>query len=213
MRINQVEQLVGITKKNIRFYEQQGLLAPARDRENGYREYSMADIDTLNKVKLLRKLSIPIDELRKLQSDIITLADCMRRHKILIEREEKNLALIKIVCDEIESSGAAFNDLGTDAYLDEIDKLEKGGAQFTDVKNNDMRKRSAGSVFAAAVMLALMSALAALFIWAAAVDPIPLWLLIIFVAIPAAVVVGVIAALIERLKEIKKGEIDEASKY
>ena len=37
MKINQVEQLVGITKKNIRFYEEQGLLSPGRNRENGYR--------------------------------------------------------------------------------------------------------------------------------------------------------------------------------
>jgi len=37
MKINQVEELVGITKKNIRFYEEQGLLNPERNPENGYR--------------------------------------------------------------------------------------------------------------------------------------------------------------------------------
>ena len=31
MRINKVEELVGITKKNIRFYEEKGLLNPARN--------------------------------------------------------------------------------------------------------------------------------------------------------------------------------------
>ena len=41
MKINQVEELVGITKKNIRFYEEQGLLNPDRNPENGYREYSL----------------------------------------------------------------------------------------------------------------------------------------------------------------------------
>ena len=40
MKINQVEELVGITKKNIRFYEEQGLINPERNRDNGYREYS-----------------------------------------------------------------------------------------------------------------------------------------------------------------------------
>ena len=33
MKINQVEQLVGITKKNIRFYEKEGLLSPERNSE------------------------------------------------------------------------------------------------------------------------------------------------------------------------------------
>ena len=31
MKINQVEQLVGITKGNIRFYEKEGLLTPGRN--------------------------------------------------------------------------------------------------------------------------------------------------------------------------------------
>ena len=38
MKIKQAEELVGITSKNIRFYEEQGLLFPKR-AENGYREY------------------------------------------------------------------------------------------------------------------------------------------------------------------------------
>ena len=43
MKIKQVEELVGITKKNIRFYEDQGLLNVER-AENGYREYHREDI-------------------------------------------------------------------------------------------------------------------------------------------------------------------------
>ena len=35
MKINEVEALVGITKKNIRFYEEQGLLSPRRDSSKG----------------------------------------------------------------------------------------------------------------------------------------------------------------------------------
>ena len=34
MKIKQVEELVGITRKNIRFYEEQGLLNVEREPEN-----------------------------------------------------------------------------------------------------------------------------------------------------------------------------------
>ena len=44
MKINKVEELVGITKKNIRFYEEKGLITPARNEENRYREYSEEDV-------------------------------------------------------------------------------------------------------------------------------------------------------------------------
>ena len=44
MKIYQVEEEVGITKKNIRFYEEQGLLTPSRNPQNDYREYSKGTI-------------------------------------------------------------------------------------------------------------------------------------------------------------------------
>ena len=68
MKINQVEELVGITKKNIRFYEEQGLICPDRDRNNGYREYNLDDVKKLNQIKLLRRLEVPIEEIRKIQT-------------------------------------------------------------------------------------------------------------------------------------------------
>ena len=61
MKIKQVEELVGITRKNIRFYEEQGLLNVAR-AENGYREYHQADVDRLMEIKLFRKMDISIEE-------------------------------------------------------------------------------------------------------------------------------------------------------
>ena len=37
MKINEVEAAVGVTKKNIRFYEEEGLITPGREPGNGYR--------------------------------------------------------------------------------------------------------------------------------------------------------------------------------
>lgn len=65
MKIKQVEELVGITRKNIRFYEGQGLLEVKR-AENGYREYGLDDVKRLQEIRLLRKLSISIDEMRRM---------------------------------------------------------------------------------------------------------------------------------------------------
>ena len=56
MKINEVEAAVGVTKKNIRFYEEEGLISPSREPGNGYRSYSQADVERLRRIKLLRKL-------------------------------------------------------------------------------------------------------------------------------------------------------------
>ena len=47
---------MGITRRNIRFYENEGLLTPARNKQNGYREYGEAEVEELKKIKLLRML-------------------------------------------------------------------------------------------------------------------------------------------------------------
>ena len=55
MTIKEIETLSGLPRANIRYYESEGLIAPKR-AENGYREYSQADIDVLLRVKLLQAL-------------------------------------------------------------------------------------------------------------------------------------------------------------
>ncbi|MBQ8974757.1 MAG: MerR family transcriptional regulator, partial [Oscillospiraceae bacterium] len=161
MRINEVEKLVGVSKKNIRFYEAQGLLEPRRNSENGYREYSDRDIEELNKIRLLRKLSIPISEIQKLRVGQLTLEDCMRRHAILIEREEQNLANAKIICHEIEQSRVSHRELDAPKYLDRISQLERGGASFPDTRSADRRVSRAGPIIAASVFITLMLAVIA----------------------------------------------------
>lgn len=66
MNIKEVETHSGMTRANIRYYEQEGLLCPAR-QENGYRDYSQEDLDTLARIRLLRRLGVPLESIRALQ--------------------------------------------------------------------------------------------------------------------------------------------------
>lgn len=47
MKIKELEELLGIPRATIRFYEKQGLIKPVRIRENEYRDYSDEDIAKL----------------------------------------------------------------------------------------------------------------------------------------------------------------------
>ena len=73
MKINEVEAAVGVTKKNIRFYEEEGLIHPGREPGNGYRSYSAADVERLRRIKLLRKLDVPLAEIRQMLEGECTL--------------------------------------------------------------------------------------------------------------------------------------------
>ena len=78
------------------------------------------------------------------------------------------------------------------------------------------RRRYAAPVIVTVFMALLMAGLIWLFLWAFETDPAgapPLPLLALFIAIPAAVALGVIIALVQRIREIKKGEVDDAKQY
>ena len=69
MKIKDVEKQVGISKANIRFYEEEGLIHPARNQENNYREYSKADVEQLQEIKKLRLIGIPVQEIKEIYED------------------------------------------------------------------------------------------------------------------------------------------------
>ncbi|MBQ4649279.1 MAG: MerR family transcriptional regulator [Firmicutes bacterium] len=217
MKINQVEQLVGITKKNIRFYEEQGLLSPERNRENGYRDYSEADVRTLEQIKLLRKLGLPIEEIRLMQKGKATVADSMRRHLVTIEREQRNLEQAAKLCEVLKGRDGLLDDLDVGQLLAEMSELERGGTSFRDLNTWDVKKiRYAGAFGASIVMILLMAGLFAVMLWGFNTEPEdapPLLLAVIFLAVPVAVAGGVILALMQRIREIKKGEADDARKF
>ena len=123
MKINEVEAQVGITKKNIRFYEEQGLIAPRRNSENGYREYGPREVDQLRQVKLLRKLGVPLEEILKMQSGTHTVGDGMRRHLVTLERDKKNLeGRINLIL--MESLGrAAPHPVSLDQLLEQLEAM------------------------------------------------------------------------------------------
>ena len=212
MRINEVEKAVGIAKKNIRFYEEQGLLSPRREQGNGYRDYSEEDVRTLQMIRLLRKLSVPIEEIRKLQSGALSLQDCMCRHGIYLNRQLRNLNQIQVVCQELGDSGVSLSALDVDAWESRMAQMEAAGTRFMNV-SNDKQKKKTGPIIAAAVCMAFVAALLGFFIWAWFYDPIP-WPILLLIGIPLVCVLGgILLALRERMKEIDRGESDEAAKY
>ena len=72
MNIGQLEAALGMTRANIRFYEKEGLLSPTRS-ENGYRDYTGSDLDTLRRIKLLRQLQFSLEDIRAMQTGALDL--------------------------------------------------------------------------------------------------------------------------------------------
>ena len=116
MNIKEIEERSGLTRANIRYYEQEGLLAPAR-RENKYRDYSEEDLETLLRIALLRSLGFSLEEIRRLQSGEADFAAAMRERSAALESEGQRLLAARNVCDAISREVTSYSALRPEDYL------------------------------------------------------------------------------------------------
>ena len=213
MKIKQVEELVDITRKNIRFYEEQGLLSVGRS-ENGYREYGMEDVKRLKQIRLLRRLSVPIEDIKQLFHGKFTLEDVLERQQVQLEHQKESIHRTQLYCRQLLEGRPCLETLDVDGCLEQMDRLEQEGVMFMDETHRDIHRiKQRGAIMGAGVMLLLTLAPVGVILWAGRSTHIPLWALLFFLGVTVVTCAGLIAALVGRIREIKVGEENEASKY
>ena len=182
--------------------------------DNGYREYHMQDVRRLQQIRLLRKLSVPLEDIRALFAGTLRLDTCLSRQTMQYERQKRDLDQMTKFCEMLMQENASLESLDAELCLERMEHLEKEGTSFMDVNKTDVqKKRRNGAVLGAAFMICVMLAVIALVLWANTQEEIPMPVLCIVIGIPIVMIVGVLAALRSRLREIKGGEEDEAAKY
>ncbi len=213
MKIKQAEELVGITSKNIRFYEEQGLIFPDR-ADNGYREYRQQDIDILKKIKLLRKFGISVEDIKAVFEGKKELEDCLSNQLRAFEWERENISHMEELVELMLANNISIQNLNMDYWLEQMEHMEKEGTNFVNISKVDIHMRKkAGAIAGAAVIIAAALAGIIALLWANRYEHIPLGILIFLIALPTIAIIGLVTALIGRIREIEGGEEDEASKY
>ena len=217
MKINEVEAAVGVTKKNIRFYEEEGLITPSREPGNGYRSYSQADVERLRRIKLLRKLDVPLAEIREMLEGQRTLAEGMSQQLERLSTRRKDLNEAIGFCEMLEKDTVSLNELDVEQTLARLAAREEQGVTFVNIERTDRKaERIKGALVGAGLFTALMAFIIATMAWAFYTDPQgapPLPLVIVLLGIPAGCIVGTLKVLLDRIEEIGKGEEDAYRNY
>lgn len=158
-----------------------------------------------------------MEEIRRMQAGRITVADGMRRHLVTLEREQRSLEQSMELCRCLKNREERLAELDAGSLLAEMEQMEQAGSTFQDKQYGDVKPiRYAAAVIAALVMTAFMAGVIALMIWGFTVEAAeapPLPLIVVLVALPAVVILGVLLALIQRIREIQRGEEDDAKNY
>jgi DNA-binding transcriptional MerR regulator len=87
--IGEFSKITGLTVKTLRFYHEQGLLNPSCvDEETGYRYYDHAKVETARVIAHLRRLELPLEEIRTILASSAEdgdLSAVLNRHKRMLE--------------------------------------------------------------------------------------------------------------------------------
>lgn len=119
MKIKEVEELVGLDRGNIYYYEKEGLLSPTRNRENNYREYSTEDVEVLNKIKLLRILDISTSDIKLLNEGELTLKDAAKKQLEEYKAIKTNIEHLQEVCKSIIDKDITLETLNEGCFASE----------------------------------------------------------------------------------------------
>ena len=123
MTSKEMEERSGVARANIRYYEAEGLLSPRRAK-NGYRDYREEDLLALEKIKLLRRLGVTVEELRALCSGSEALPAVLERRLTELGKERQTLRRVEEVCGAMRNE--SFETLDAERYLQALDAPEEG---------------------------------------------------------------------------------------
>ena len=128
MNTKQVEELTGMSRQNIRYYERMGLLEPARDDSNAYRDYSEEDVRRLKLIRMLRMLDMPLKDIRDIVNEKVSLREAVRHQKEILQAQQRQLNAAIEVCTSIGREKDDRPDV--DGYLSRMEMMERDGGLF-----------------------------------------------------------------------------------
>ena len=109
-----------------------------------------------------------------------------------------------------------IGDLDARQILDDMEKMEQGGAHFQNKQKDDVRVQYIAPVGITTFFLISIGLTVFALIWGYRLpteETPPIAVAIIILFLLACVGVGIVTALMQRIREINRGEVDDAKKY
>ncbi|SHO56083.1 MerR family transcriptional regulator [Vibrio quintilis] len=99
MKIGQLAAQTGISIRMLRYYEEKALISPER-LESGYREYNQSHVLLIEKIKVLNRAGLTLDEIRPLLACHLSGKNADQICPALRQQVEKKIVVME---DEINN--------------------------------------------------------------------------------------------------------------
>lgn len=97
--IQKLANLAGVSTRTLRYYDEIGILKPARINSSGYRIYGQAEVNTLQQILFYRELGVGLDSIKEIvTAPTFDGAKALREHreKLLEKREQLDLLIANV---------------------------------------------------------------------------------------------------------------------
>ncbi|HOQ75312.1 MAG TPA: MerR family transcriptional regulator [Thermoclostridium sp.] len=97
--IQKLGRMAGVSTRTLRYYDEIGLLRPARINSSGYRIYGPKEVDRLQQILFYRELGMSLEAIREvISSPSFDRVQALREHreKLLEKRAQLDLLLINV---------------------------------------------------------------------------------------------------------------------
>ncbi|MGG1400301.1 MerR family transcriptional regulator [Bacillus salipaludis] len=151
--VQKLGKLAGISTRTLRYYDEIGILKPARINSSGYRIYGQAEVDRLQQILFYRELGVSLDNIKKIvTAPSFDGAQALREHRekllekraqleVLIANVEKTIALTE---GRIDMSDQEKFEGFKQKMIDDNEK--KYGAEARSKYGNDAVEKSSAKV-------------------------------------------------------------------
>jgi DNA-binding transcriptional MerR regulator len=97
--VQKLGDLAGVSTRTLRYYDEIGILKPARINSSGYRIYAQQEVDRLQQILFYRELGVSLDEIKDIVTDpsfdeAKTLSE--HREKLLEKRAQFDLLIANV---------------------------------------------------------------------------------------------------------------------
>ena len=121
MKLHEVMEATGLTKKAVNYYIEQGLIKPSVDEENNYRHFSDEDVIRLKQISALREFNMPVcdikNALRSSESFHKALTDYYCRIKTQIANLKQCESIMDVCLSEMETASPDIKKVTDDMML------------------------------------------------------------------------------------------------
>lgn len=113
--VKEVSKITGVSVRTLRYYDEIGLLKPAKLTDSGYRLYDNKSLEKIQEILFFRELEIPLNEIKKIMEDPgYDRKQVLLTQKALLEKKRNRLnGIIELISDVMEGvntmSFEAFN--------------------------------------------------------------------------------------------------------